>query len=193
MNEQPDASEYQREVIAMRAEKDTFFARSPHSPIPHEQRESGFSGLHYFAPDEAYRVVAVVEPIEPPDLVQLATSTGEPRAMARFALLRFHLAGSEQTLTGFAQPYDSLPDELFIPFQDATSGHETYGAGRYLDVAIERNGDVATALLDFNLAYHPYCAYSPYYSCPVPPRENRLTVRVAAGERLPLDASGAAH
>jgi uncharacterized protein len=193
MSQQPDASAYERELNAARAEKDALFAQSAHSPIPHEQRESGFSGLQYFAPDLAYRVVATLESIEPPDLVQLATSTGEPRAMARFALLRFRLGDSEQTLTGFAEPYDSVPDELFIPFQDATSGHETYGAGRYLDAAIEQDGDSTHVVLDFNQAYHPYCAYSPYYSCPVPPRENRLTVRVPAGERLAPLSPGGAH
>jgi uncharacterized protein (DUF1684 family) len=185
MSKQSDTDTYVNEINAARHEKDEFFARSPHSPIPRERRGSGFHGLSYFSPDPAYRVIAAVEPIEPPEQVQLGTSTGEPRAMVRYARLRFQIAGSELTLTGFAQPEEHLPHELFIPFQDATSGHETYGAGRYLDVAIERDGNTATVLLDFNLAYNPYCAYSPFYSCPVPPRENNLKAPITVGERVP--------
>jgi len=75
-----------------------------------------------------------------------------------------------------------------VPFLDATSGTETYGAGRYLDLEPEPDG---TYVLDFNLAYHPYCAYSVEYSCPLTPGENRLPVRIEAGERLPgHDAGG---
>ena len=71
---------------------------------------------------------------------------------------------------------------LFVPFLDATSGHETYGAGRYLDLEPEDDG---TYSLDFNLAYHPSCVYDVRFSCPLTPAENRLPVRIEAGERLP--------
>ena len=70
---------------------------------------------------------------------------------------------------------------LFVPFLDATSGPETYGAGRYLDVEPEPDG---TYVLDFNAAYHPYCAHASDYSCPLTPAENRLPDRIEAGERL---------
>ncbi|HEV2237479.1 MAG TPA: DUF1684 domain-containing protein [Ktedonobacterales bacterium] len=183
MSQPPDAASYISDLNTARQEKDEFFAHSPHSPLPREQRGNDFHGLSYFAPDLDYRVSAQVEPIEPPETVQLGTSTGEPRSMVRFARLRFQIAGVELTLTGFANPGEYEPDELFIPFQDATSSRETYGAGRYLEVAIERTGPTTTALVDFNLAYNPYCAYSPLYSCPVPPRENRLSAPVKAGER----------
>jgi len=73
---------------------------------------------------------------------------------------------------------------LFVPFLDGTSGRETYGAGRYLDLAPEDDG---TWTLDFNLAYHPSCVYDPEYSCPLTPAENRLPIRIEAGERLPSE------
>ena len=76
---------------------------------------------------------------------------------------------------------------VFLPFLDATSGHETYGAGRYLDLEPDEDGTYA---IDFNLAYHPSCVYSPRFSCPLTPAENRLPVRIEAGERL---AEGAGH
>ncbi|MBI3751459.1 MAG: DUF1684 domain-containing protein [Chloroflexi bacterium] len=64
---------------------------------------------------------------------------------------------------------------------DATTGTESYGAGRYLDLEPEADGSYA---LDFNLAYHPLCVYDPKYSCPLTPAENRLPIRIEAGERL---------
>lgn len=78
---------------------------------------------------------------------------------------------------------------LFLPFRDATSGGETYGAGRYLLDTIkgaDLGGDPARGelLLDFNLAYHPSCAYDPRWNCPLAPRENWLSVAVPVGERL---------
>jgi len=78
--------------------------------------------------------------------------------------------------------------DLFLPFQDATSGRDTYGAGRYLEVPVleeTEDGDPLLVLLDFNYAHHPFCAYNPHYSCPLPPAENRLSVRIEAGERNP--------
>ena len=78
-------------------------------------------------------------------------------------------------------PEEELPG-CSCPFLDATSGHETYGAGRYLDLEPEDDG---TYDLDFNLAYHPSCVYDVRFSCPLTPAENRLPVRIEAGERLP--------
>jgi uncharacterized protein (DUF1684 family) len=76
-------------------------------------------------------------------------------------------------------------ESVFVPFLDGTSGKESYGAGRYLDLDPEDDG---TYVLDFNLAYHPSCVYDPRFSCPLTPAENRLPVRIEAGERLPAEA-----
>ena len=77
-----------------------------------------------------------------------------------------------------------IAEALFVPFLDATTGTETYGAGRYLDLETDDDG---TWTLDFNLAYHPSCVYDPRFSCPLTPPENRLGLRVEAGERLASD------
>ncbi len=76
---------------------------------------------------------------------------------------------------------DEGPTRLFVPFRDLTSGNETYGGGRYLDLDRTSTGLYD---LDFNRAYHPYCVYNPEYDCPVPPADNRLAFAVRAGERL---------
>ena len=180
----PADSAYIREMSEFRREKDRFFAASPQSPLPHEQRHGHFSGLSYYAPDPAFRVKAAVAPFAQPETVQMATSTGDIRPQVRYAELRFRISDRDLRLAGFTDPHQHHTHELFVPFRDATSGQETYGAGRYLEVELEHHADgTHSATIDFNLAYNPYCAYSPDYSCPIPPAENRLPVAVAAGER----------
>ena len=94
----------------------------------------------------------------------------------RAGIVRFNVAGEEVSLV----LYDTGHPGYFVPFRDKTSGTDTYGAGRYLD--IDPNSD-GTVTLDFNMAYNPLCAYNDAYSCPLPPVENWLTVAVEAGER----------
>ena len=73
--------------------------------------------------------------------------------------------------------------DSFVPFYDLTTGIETYGGGRFLDVDVKNNQQI---VLDFNTAYNPYCVYNPNYICPVPPVNNTLKVKVLAGEKLPI-------
>lgn len=159
------------DVLAMRREKDDFFKRSPHSPI--EDRAS-FRGLRYYPPDPALRVPATFEPAREPRRIVMATSTGDDKEYLDAGLLRFTLDGKDLTLRGYLS--EARPDELFVPFRDATSGTETYGAGRYLEVPLP------VREIDLNFAYNPFCAYSEAYSCPLPPPENWLKVPVRAGE-----------
>lgn len=169
-----------RAIEAERAAKDDAFRRSPQSPIPAERRDT-FTGLAYFPVDPAYRLEGVaLSPYagDGPEAFLMPTSTDEMRRAWRAGTFLFELSGQPLSLVA----YDLGNGSLFVPFQDATSGGETYGAGRYLDLEPELDG---TFTLDFNLAYFPYCAYSPDYSCPLTPAENRLPVRVEAGERLP--------
>ncbi len=175
--------EYTQQLIEFRRQKDQFFASSPQSPIPAAQRRSGFHGLNYYPPDPDFQVVARVTPIEDEEVVELNTSTGDLRPQRRAARLAFTIGDADLTLIGFTDPDDDHIRELFIPFRDATSGGETYGAGRYLEAAVDDSVDGLQAVLDFNLAYNPYCAYSDNYSCPIPPPENRLPVPITAGER----------
>jgi uncharacterized protein (DUF1684 family) len=84
-------------------------------------------------------------------------------------------------LRAFAEE-GSNGERLFVPFADETSGRETYGAGRYLDLDRTSTG---IYVIDFNTAYNPYCAYNPTYDCPVPPKENRLPLPIRAGEKMP--------
>jgi uncharacterized protein (DUF1684 family) len=165
-----------KELLDQRADKDDFFRQSPQSPIPGPEKVA-FNGLEYYdpAPDLVFTVaVDVVEP-EP---VQVGTTTGDERTYDKVATATVVVEGTDVTLSLYSAGHPGL----FLPFRDATSGSETYGAGRYLDV--EPNGD-GTVTLDFNYAYAPFCAYSDAYSCALPPYDNWLEVPIRAGERTP--------
>lgn len=173
---------YEEQILQFRRGKDEFFCSSHQSPIPHDQRHH-HPGLRYFAPDERYLVEGLrLEPdADPTNTTEIVTSDGRTREAWRVGTLEFTMPGGHARLAGYA--FEPGPvSELFIPFRDATSGHETYGAGRYLDLEPEDDGSYA---LDFNLAYNPWCAYAPQYSCPLPPRENWLPFRIEAGEQDP--------
>jgi uncharacterized protein len=139
----------------------------------------------WFPPDEAFRVVARLESDPSPrDLVVLSTR-GNPRRARRLGRFSFDLGGRKQQLTALRLLEPGVGEAaISIFFRDATTGHETYPVGRYLEpdpVA----GDPGAFVLDFNRAYNPTCAFSPHYNCPIPPRENVLQVPVRAGEMDP--------
>ena len=106
----------------------------------------------------------------------MATTTGAEQVYRPFGFVSFQVDGEPTQVTLYASEGSH---ELFLPFRDATSGHETYGAGRYLD--LHAHGD--EVVIDFNYAYNPYCAYNPDWSCPLPPAENWLKVPIRAGEK----------
>lgn len=176
---------YIQAIDEFRREKDGFFGASHQSPIPAQERSGGrFGGLVYFAPDPAYRVVATVVPFERQEIVSLGSTQGDIRPQLRYGELRFTVDGADMHLTAFKDVDDPAGDEVFVPFRDATSGKESYGAGRYLETHLETGAEGATtAVLDFNLAYNPWCAYNERYSCTLPPQENTLPVAIRAGER----------
>ncbi len=137
MSPKGSTDEYVKEIEAMRREKDYFFKEDAESPIPHRLRHD-FKGLAYFPPDPNYRVHAKLIKDPSPQRVVLATSKGVPREMIRYGVFEFEVEGTKQRLAAFKsvpQPGHHHADEsLFIPFRDATSGQETYGACRYLDI-----------------------------------------------------------
>ena len=178
--------DYIWEIKQLRHQKDQFFATSPDAPLPPDERQQ-FQGLRYFEPDPSYRVEAELSYFAEPEEVQLGTTSGRLRRYYRSGEARFRLDDQDCRLTFYqAVPppgYDGPGDtSLFFPFRDATTGQESYGAGRYLEVEGERAAD-GRLVIDFNLAYSPWCAYNDQYSCVLPPEENRLPVPVRAGER----------
>jgi uncharacterized protein (DUF1684 family) len=168
-----------------RAEKDDFFAEHPQSPIPPEEREA-FDGLDYFPPAPDYRVAATVTVHDDPEPVTMETTSGPEQRYLRVATLTFDLDGKRRELAGYRQDPDDPEEALFVPFRDKTTGQETYHEGRYMELHTEGSlADGDEIVLDFNLAYSPFCAYSETFSCPLPPEENWLETTVDAGEKAP--------
>jgi uncharacterized protein len=159
----------------MRSDKDAFFRTSPHSPLTPEQQRD-FEGLRYFPEDPNLRMTLAVERFATPESIRMQTSTGDVQAYERFGRISFTVDGREASLTIYRNEQG-----YFLPFVDSLAGEETYGAGRYLEPEEQSGG---TFLVDFNLAYNPYCAYNENWSCPITPAENRLKVPIRAGEKL---------
>jgi uncharacterized protein (DUF1684 family) len=172
--------EYIESIFAKRRQIDLFMETSPDSPFPAEQR-STFQGLSYFPPDPAYRVTARLALIAGQEEVLIPTSDGTVRRYLRYAWAEFDLQGTRQRLLLLKDRDARVSNRLFLAFQDRTSGKETYGGGRYIDLYQQRRGEIT---IDFNLAYNPYCVYNYTYSCPLPPEGNRLELPIPAGEKL---------
>jgi uncharacterized protein (DUF1684 family) len=175
----PGEGDYTTRIAAARTTKDAEFLRLP-NPIPQE-RKAELLPLAYYPIDSAYNVPAVLKPSNDASVFMMPTSTGQTRQERRAGTLEFTLHGQPLTLLAFVEAAAPNMNRLFVPFADLTAGTETYSGGRFMD--LERT---ATGIyeLDFNTAYTPYCYYDPSYECPYPPAENRLNVRVEAGERL---------
>ena len=145
---------------------------------PEAPTRTGFAGIEHFPIDPALRVEARLEPYEAPREVAIPTVLGEDTAMTAPGLLHFSIGGEALTLEAYA---DEPGEDLFLIFRDATSGDTTYGAGRFL--AADAPGPDGTTVIDFNLAYNPPCAFTPFATCPLPPPQNWLPVALEAGEK----------
>ena len=163
------------EVELFRAEKDKFFGKDPHSPLTPDQKRH-FRGLQYFPENPALRLAVTVEEYAQKEVVSMQTSTGALRTYNRYGRFKFSVEGQEAELTIYSGEHG-----FFLPFTDALADIETYGAGRYLEPEPLGKGKF---LVNFNYAYNPFCAYNENFSCPIPPRENRLKVAIRAGEKI---------
>ena len=170
------------ELRHFRAQVDDFMEHHPQSPLDLKQRDY-FNGLFYYDENEALNMVVDVDLLPSTEpMIKMETSTGDIRPYRRYGIIHFTINEEPAQLTIYSDLYGN---DFFLPFRDATSGKETYGAGRYLDnhrPGLEPLPDNKIKI-NFNFAYNPYCAYSPAYSCPLPPRENWLSVPIEAGEK----------
>ena len=166
--------------------RDAEFRDKKESPLK-EEDFAGFTGLNYFPVDNKFRVKATFTRTPSEKYFQMPTSSGITKKFVKFGILTFKIGGKTLRLSVYQidkeilTKFPEYADLLFVPFRDLTSRSETYGVGRYIDIKMPRAKSV---ILDLNLAYNPNCAYgSDKYNCPIPPRENRLDVRISAGEK----------
>ncbi|WP_397445382.1 DUF1684 domain-containing protein [Polaribacter sp. R77954] len=144
-----------------------------------------FKGLDFFPVDSSFIVTAQLTKTENAPTFKMATTTDRQPLYKEYGVLNFTLKGKALQLTIY-QSQDDLRDEkykdyLFLPFTDDTSGNESYGGGRYMDVMTTDINDNQTITLNFNNTYNPYCAYNDKYSCPLTPRKNHLDIEIKAG------------
>jgi uncharacterized protein len=172
------SGDYAAQVQRDRELKDRFMATQPESPF--SEANLPFHGLKYYAVDPAWRLSATFEETVGAKEVLLRTSEDGHASMRQIGTLTFERGGKKHALQLFhAGP--QAGNIAFLPFRDRTSGKETYGPGRYLNLELQEGKDY---LLDFNTAFNPYCAYTPGYECPFPPVENGLPLAVEAGEKV---------
>ncbi len=163
------------ELEAFRAEKDEFFGHDPQSPLTAQQKRD-FRGLNYFPENADLRLEVEAGELPVKERIEMQTSTGDVQIYFRHSRFHFPVDGQEAELTIYEGEHG-----FFLPFVDSLAGKETYPAGRYLEPEPLPGGRF---LVDFNLAYNPYCAYNEHWSCPLTPFENRLKVPIRAGEKL---------
>lgn len=179
--------DYASTIATERARKDEMFRDvGGDSPVKPGDLEK-FVPLSYFPIDESYAVPAQLETTPERISITMPTSTGQLRNVERIGTLKFSLKGQPLKLTAFLEEGSQ---RLFVPFSDLTSGTETYPAGRYMNLDPSPSG---IYIVDFNIAYNPYCYYNAEYDCPLPPAENRLTLPIRAGERMRADDSTVAR
>jgi len=157
-----------------RHRKDEFFANDGQSPLTSEQKRN-FEGLNYFPENPDLRFEVEVEEYPEKEKMSIQTSTGDVQNYVRAGRFNFEVDGQQVDLTLYSNQHG-----FFLPFVDALAGKETYPAGRYLEPETLPDGRL---LIDFNMAYNPYCAYNENWSCPLTPAENRLKVPIRAGEK----------
>jgi uncharacterized protein (DUF1684 family) len=164
------------QLLAVRRQKDDFFKTHVQSPLTPEQQDT-FTSLNYYEPNPELDLTVTIEPFADGKFVTIQTTTGDVRQYKRYGEFTFTVDGQDARLTIYEADYG-----FFLPFVDANAGTETYPAGRYLEPEYLGSNQFH---IDFNHAYNPYCAYGPDWSCPITPAENRLSVAIRAGEKIP--------
>ncbi len=170
--------EYQNKVAAKRNEKLSFLKSSDQSPF--ELNNIEYIEPTYYPITKEYKVRAKLQRLTNIQRVVIQNNDGSTDVFVKFAIANFKMKGQEfQLLILKATGFGSM-NNYFTGFADLTSGKSTYGGGRYLDLEIGNSDNIT---IDFNLAYNPYCAYAPGYTCPLPPSENILNIAIEAGEK----------
>ncbi len=151
------------------------------TPLKEDEKDS-FQGIQFFPIDKKYILNADFTPIENGKTIPFPTSAKKIKHYKEYGKLNFKLNGNLHELTIYQSdpPIEGYENSLFLPFMDETNGDTSYGGGRYLDLEISDIQD-NKMIIDFNKAYNPYCAYSKYYNCPIPPANNYLNTEIKAG------------
>lgn len=173
---------YRQAMAAERMAINEHFFNPQETPLDSENF-SHFKGLKFYPVNEKYRIYASLTLLENQPIFNLPHSHNSSRPYKNYAVAKFELDGKTYELVVLEQAEKNADNEnyLLLPFNDATNGKDTYGAGRYIDLD-KKSG--TSLIIDFNKAYNPYCAYNSNYTCPIPPKENKLPIAIEAGVKI---------
>ncbi|MEX0966013.1 MAG: DUF1684 domain-containing protein [Bacteroidia bacterium] len=181
---QTDTSGQLADVLAFQQKMNGEFEDPETSPLKEEQQQE-FESLDFYPVNLNYRVVAKIARVEKQKIFKMKTTTDREPEYVKFAEASFTLMGKECKINIYQnvalREQEKYRNSLFLPFTDLTNGEETYGGGRYIDLEIPEGEEI---IIDFNKAYNPYCAYNSRYSCPVPPKENFINMKISAGVKM---------
>lgn len=149
------------------------------SPLNEIQKQN-FKALTFYEINPSYRIKAKLIPVESKKMREVPLTDGSKEKYIEHSFAEFELGGKTNRLLLLQSVKETDMRNFFLAFADETSGLETYGGGRYMNVRQDGKNSIT---LDFNLAYNPYCAYNPDYACPLPPKENLLAISIEAGEK----------
>ncbi|MBC6368134.1 DUF1684 domain-containing protein [Algoriphagus sp. AK58] len=175
--ESPEA--YIEKIEKERERQFKFIRFNVESPLTEEQKRE-FKTLTFYEINPAYRVKARLVPIENKKVREVPLTDGSKEKYIEHSYAEFELNGRTNKLLLLQSVKETDMRNFFLAFADETSGKETYGGGRFLNVRQDGKNSIT---IDFNLAYNPYCAYNPDYACPLPPKENLMTIAIEAGEK----------
>ncbi|PHS64674.1 MAG: hypothetical protein COB12_07935 [Flavobacterium sp.] len=175
---------YKKQIEDFRKQKDIDYMIPEKTMLTKELMEV-FKGLKYFPIDSKYSIQGKLTRLKNLPIIKIKTSTGKVLDYVIYGKIAFEIGAKFYELSVYQSA--RLPEEkrktsaLFLPFTDQTSGDETYGGGRYL---VLDNPERNYLTIDFNMAYNPYCVYNPNHSCPIPPTENDLPIKILVGELM---------
>lgn len=180
-DEQAQTDSYIKEIEMFQKNLNEEFLNPEESPLSKKEMKK-FTTHNYFQINESFRIVAKFVKVENPESFQMKTTTARLPTYDKYGEAIFEIEGKEYKLNIYQshslRETEKYKEYLFLPFTDLTNGDETYGGGRYIDLNIVSSD---TIIIDFNKAYTPSCAYNHNYSCPIPPKENDLLLRIEAG------------
>jgi len=171
--------DYQQKIETERERQFKYIRFNVESPLTEEQKR-GLQTLKFYVIDPAYRVKARLLPIEIKKVREVPLTDGSTERYLEHSWAEFELGGKTNKVLLLQSLSESDMRNFFLAFADETSGKETYGGGRYLNVRQDGKNSIT---IDFNLAFNPYCAYNPDFACPLPPRENILKIAIPVGEK----------
>lgn len=180
-NYTPEEKNYIEKIKKYRSEKDQYMKNDPGSPFNFKGKID-FEPLKYYDPDPELVFKSRLYEYDKRDTVKVFGTKGEERIAVIFGFVKFNYKNKEYELNVYKGAAGDGEEYYSIWFTDYTTGNQTYGVGRYLDFELNPDSNF-TYTIDFNLAYNPYCAYSPKYSCAVPTKEDHIDLVVEAGEK----------